>query len=182
MINACAAHEAGGKLEPFEYDPGELGAHDVELSVRALHSPGHTPACSVWQIDDKPFVGDVLFMPDFGTPRCDFPGGSAEDLFDSIRRLHRLLGATEVYTGHDYQPGGRELRFVSTIDEQRSCNKQLNAETDRETYLTFRSQRDATLGLLALMLAVLPVNLYGGALPPAEANGRSYLKIPLNTL
>lgn len=150
------------------------------FSITARHSPGHTPACSVWQVDGKVFVGDVLFMPDFGTARCDFPGGSASDLYDSVQRLYELPGETQVYTGHDYQPGGRELRCRSTIEEERTHNKQLTRETTREQFLAYREQRDATLELPNLMLAVLQVNIRAGALPPAEANETRYLKIPLN--
>jgi glyoxylase-like metal-dependent hydrolase (beta-lactamase superfamily II) len=150
------------------------------FSVKAHHAPGHTPACSAWQIDDKLFVGDVLFMPDFGTARCDFPGGSASALYDSVQRLYKLPGATEVYTCHDYQPGGRELRFCSSIEEQRTQNKQLTLTTTQEQFITFREERDAALELPNLMLAVLQVNARAGELPPAEANGSSYLKIPLN--
>lgn len=150
------------------------------FAVKAHHAPGHTPACSAWHIADKLFVGDVLFMPDFGTARCDFPGGSAATLYDSVRRLYELPGQTEVYTCHDYQPGGRELRFRSTIEEQRTENKQLTGTTTRDEFIKFREERDAGLGLPNLMLAVLQVNIRAGVLPPAAPNGTSYLKIPLN--
>jgi glyoxylase-like metal-dependent hydrolase (beta-lactamase superfamily II) len=152
------------------------------FSIKAHHSPGHTPACSVWHIADKIFVGDVLFMPDHGTARCDFPGGSASDLYDSVRRLYELPGETEVFTCHDYQPGGRELRFRSTIEEQRTQNKQLTLQTTREQFIQFREERDATLDLPTLMVAVLQVNIRAGQFPPPEANGTSYLKIPLNKI
>jgi len=150
------------------------------FKIKAHRSPGHTPACSVWHIGNKVFVGDVLFMPDFGTARCDFPGGSADQLYGSIQRLYKLPGETEVYTCHDYQPGGRELRFRSTIEEQRTQNKQLTLETTKEQYIKFREERDAQLDLPTLMLAVLQVNIRAGELPPKESNGKSYLKIPIN--
>lgn len=150
------------------------------FKVKAHHSPGHTPACSVWHIGNKVFVGDVLFMPDFGTARCDFPGGSASDLYDSIKRLYKLPGEIEVYTCHDYQPGGRALRFRSTIEEERTQNKQLTLQTTKEQYIKFREERDAQLDLPNLMLAVLQVNIRAGELPPKESNGKSYLKIPIN--
>jgi glyoxylase-like metal-dependent hydrolase (beta-lactamase superfamily II) len=150
------------------------------FAIKAHHAPGHTPACSAWEIGDKLFVGDVLFMPDFGTARCDFPGGSSSALYDSVQRLYELPGETEVYTCHDYQPGGRELRFCSTIEEQRSGNKQLTLKTTREQFIAYREERDAALELPGLMLAALQVNIRAGELPPAEANGTSYLKIPLN--
>ena len=168
----------GSQFDLLLGDGEELDAG--AFSVKALHSPGHTPACSAWQIGDKLFVGDVLFMPDFGTARCDFPGGSASTLYDSVQRLYKLPGETEVFTCHDYQPGGRELRFRSTIEEQRSSNKQLTLQTTREEFIAFREERDAALELPGLMLAVLQVNARAGELPPAEANGTSYLKIPLN--
>ena len=150
------------------------------FTIKAHHCPGHTPACSVWQIENMIFVGDVLFMPDHGTARCDFPGGSASDLYRSIRRLYELPGETEVYTGHDYQPGGRELAFRSTVEAQRSGNKQLTLETTVEQFLAFRRERDATLALPNLMLAVLPVNIRAGRMPEPESNGTRYLKLPLN--
>ena len=173
------------ELEPdgsqFDVLLGDEETLDVgPFTIQALHSPGHTPACSAWRIESLLFVGDVLFMPDFGTARCDFPGGSASDLYDSIQRLYQLPGETEVFTCHDYQPGGRELRFRSTIEEQRTQNKQLTADTAREAYVAFREERDANLKLPALMLPALQVNIRAGALPPPEANGTSYLKIPLN--
>ena len=152
------------------------------FAVKALHSPGHTPACSVWQIGQQVFVGDVIFMPDFGTARCDFPGGSAGQLYDSIQRLYQLPGEFAIYTCHDYQPGGRELRWRSTIEAQRTANVQLTRDTPREQFVAFREARDAKLELPNLMLAVLQVNMRAGALPLAEDNGTSYLKIPLNTL
>lgn len=150
------------------------------FSIKAHHSPGHTPACSTWQINHMIFVGDVLFMPDFGTARCDFPGGSAAALYNSIQQLYQLPGETEVYTCHDYQPGGRDLRFRSTIEAQRTRNTQLTMETTRDQFVAFREKRDATLALPNLMLAALQVNIRAGELPPPEANGNSYLKIPLN--
>jgi glyoxylase-like metal-dependent hydrolase (beta-lactamase superfamily II) len=174
---------AGFATDGSQFDVllGDDEAIDVgPFGVKAHHSPGHTPACSVWHIGQMVFVGDVLFMPDFGTARCDFPGGSAEQLYDSVRRLYQLPGETEVYTCHDYQPGGRELRFRSTIEEQRTKNVQLTQETPREQFVKFREERDAKLELPALMLAVLQVNIRAGELPPAESNGKSYLKIPIN--
>ncbi|MBW2523876.1 MAG: MBL fold metallo-hydrolase [Deltaproteobacteria bacterium] len=150
------------------------------FSIRAHYTPGHTPACSTYQIDDKLFVGDVIFMPDFGTARCDFPGGSAELLYDSIQRLYQLPDATEIYVCHDYQPGGRELRFQTTVGDQKRSNVQLQADTAKADFVKFRSERDAKLSLPTLMLAVLQVNMRAGALPEPESNGTSYLKLPLN--
>lgn len=150
------------------------------LRVEALHTPGHTPACTSYRIGDALFVGDVLFMPDYGTARCDFPGGSAADLYDSIQRLYALPDEVRVHTGHDYRPRGRPLRFSATIGEQRRSNVQLSAETTKADFVTFRERRDATLPLPDLMLASLQVNVRAGAPPPPASDGRVYLRIPLN--
>jgi glyoxylase-like metal-dependent hydrolase (beta-lactamase superfamily II) len=148
--------------------------------VRAMHTPGHTPAHMSWQIEDTLFVGDALFMPDYGTARCDFPGGSAEQLFDSIQRIYALPASTRLFMCHDYQPGGRELRFVTTVAEQKRANIQLREGTTKQEYVRIRKERDATLDMPALILPAVQVNIRAGAFPEPEANGRAYLKIPLN--
>jgi glyoxylase-like metal-dependent hydrolase (beta-lactamase superfamily II) len=150
------------------------------FGVKAIHTPGHTPACLTYQIGDALFVGDTLFMPDYGTARCDFPGGSAEALYESIQRLYALPDDTRVFTCHDYQPGGRALRYESTIGEERATNSQLNARTTKEEFVAFRARRDATLDLPVLILPSLQVNIRAGRLPEPESNGIAYLKIPLN--
>ncbi len=150
------------------------------FQVMPMHTPGHTPACMSYRIGDALFVGDTLFQPDYGTARCDFPGGSAEQLYDSIQRLYALPGDTRVLTGHDYQPGGRELRFESLLREQKASNVQLDALTTREEYALFRKERDAALAVPELMLASIQVNIDAGRLPQPRANGRSYLKVPLD--
>lgn len=149
------------------------------MRVEGIHTPGHTPACMSWRVGDALFVGDVLFMPDYGTARCDFPGGSAADLYDSIQRLYALPESVRAYTCHDYRPRGRELRFVATIGEQRRSNVQLSAGTEKADYVAFRERRDASLPLPDLMLPVLQMNVRAGALPPPEADGQRYLRIPL---
>jgi len=131
-------------------------------------------------MSDALFVGDVLFMPDYGTARCDFPGGSAEILYESVQRLYSFPDDTRVFPCHDYQPGGRPLRWQSTIGEQRQANVQLNARTTKEAFIAFRTRRDATLRLPGLMLPALQVNIRAGRLPEAENNGITYLKLPLN--
>jgi glyoxylase-like metal-dependent hydrolase (beta-lactamase superfamily II) len=153
-----------------------------QMRIKALHTPGHTPACVTYQIGDALFVGDTLFMPDYGTARCDFPGGSAAVLFDSIQRMYRFSEETRVFTCHDYQPGGRTLRYESTIAEERAANIQLNARTTKEEFVAFRTQRDATLDLPVLILPSLQVNIRAGRLPEPESNGISYFKLPLNAL
>jgi glyoxylase-like metal-dependent hydrolase (beta-lactamase superfamily II) len=148
--------------------------------IRAMHTPGHTPAHMSWQIEDALFVGDTLFMPDYGTARCDFPGGSADQLYDSIQRIYALPESTRLFMCHDYQPGGRDLRFVTTVAEQKQSNIQLNERTTREEYLTFRKTRDAQLEMPALILPAVQINIRAGEFPAREANGTAYLKIPLN--
>lgn len=150
--------------------------------VEAFHTPGHTPACMTYRIGDALFVGDVLFQPDYGVARCDFPGGSAEALYDSVQRLYALPEATRVFTCHDYLPGGRPLAFESTIGEQRTTNVQLDARTTRDAFVRFRHRRDAELDMPVLILPSVQVNVRAGALPEPAANGTSYLKIPLNVL
>lgn len=150
------------------------------IRIKAIHTPGHTPACLTYQIGEALFVGDAIFMPDFGTARCDFPGGSGEVLYDSIQKLYALPDETRVFTCHDYMPGGRELRYQSTVGEQKSSNVQLNGNTTREDYVAFRKQKDAGLSLPKLILPSLQVNIRAGHLPEPEENGTSYLKIPLN--
>lgn len=153
------------------------------FAIEALHTPGHTPACLSYRIGDALFVGDALFQPDYGTARCDFPGGSATALYESIRRLYDTLPpATRVFTCHDYQPGGRPVAFESTIAEQRASNVQLNDGTTREAFVAFRRERDASLSMPLLILPSVQVNIRAGRLPPPEDNGVSYLKIPIDAL
>jgi glyoxylase-like metal-dependent hydrolase (beta-lactamase superfamily II) len=152
------------------------------LRIEILDTPGHTPACVTYRIGDSLFVGDTLFTPDYGVARCDFPGGSAEALFESIQRLYALPEETAVLTAHDYRPGGRPPLPRSSIGEHRRANVQLRASTSRSEFVAFRHERDATLALPALMLAAVQVNIRAGRLPACEANGVAYLKIPLNRL
>jgi glyoxylase-like metal-dependent hydrolase (beta-lactamase superfamily II) len=152
------------------------------FALEALHTPGHTEACMSYRVEDALFVGDALFQPDYGTARCDFPGGSAAVLYDSIMRLYDTLPeGTRVYTCHDYQPGGRDVAFESTLREQRESNVQLSATTGQREFIAFRNERDATLAVPELMLPAVQVNVRGGAFPSAEENGVAYLKIPIDT-
>lgn len=151
------------------------------ISIKTISTPGHTPACVSFLIEDMVFTGDALFMPDYGTGRCDFPEGSAADLYESIHnKLYRLPEETRVFVGHDYQPGGRELKFETTIRESRQANIQLKSETTKEEFVTFRTKRDAGLNAPKLLLPSIQININAGELPPAEQNGISYLKIPVN--
>jgi len=167
---------------PFDVLLGEGDSLDVgPFVIEALHTPGHTPACMTYRIGDALFVGDTLFQPDYGTARCDFPGGSAAELHDSIMRLHASFPPeTRVFTCHDYRPGGRAVQWQSTLAEQAAHNVQLNAKTSREAFVAFRKQRDATLDMPALILPSIQLNVRAGELPAPESNGVVYLKIPLN--
>jgi glyoxylase-like metal-dependent hydrolase (beta-lactamase superfamily II) len=153
------------------------------LRVEALHTPGHTPACLSFKIGDAVFTGDALFMPDYGTGRCDFPRGSAEDLYHSITtKLYTLPGATRVFVGHDYPPAGRPLAYETTIGESRENNVKLRASTPRDQFVAERQRRDRELAPPQLILQSLQVNIDAGKLPAPEANGRRYLKMPLDFL
>lgn len=162
-------------------DEGDvLGVGTFE--VEALHTPGHTPAHMSWKVGNAVFVGDTLFMPDYGSARCDFPGGSAAELYDSIQRLYRMPDDTILYMCHDYLPGGRALEYCTTVHEQKRHNVQINARTTKAEYVAFRDQKDASLAAPTLILPSLQVNIRAGLLPEAEANGTHYLKIPVDVL
>jgi glyoxylase-like metal-dependent hydrolase (beta-lactamase superfamily II) len=152
------------------------------LTFTALATPGHTPACMSFLIENAVFTGDALFMPDSGTGRCDFPKGSASDLFDSIKKLYLLPDDTNVFVGHDYQPGGRDIQFQTTIGESKKRNTQLKEETKKEEFIKFREARDKTLKAPRLLFPSLQVNIAAGHLPSPESNGVSYLKLPLKSM
>ncbi len=149
------------------------------MPISVIATPGHTPACVTYKIGDALFTGDTLFMPDFGTGRCDFPKGSAADLYDSIQKLYALPDDTRVFVGHDYQPGGRDLAFETTIGQSKRENIQLKGETTKDQFVHFRTERDKTLSPPVLLFPSVQVNVDAGRLPPPEDNGRSYLKLPV---
>ena len=152
------------------------------IEIKTIFTPGHTPACSSYLIGNRLFTGDALFMPDYGTGRCDFPLGSAEQLYHSIHeKLYKLPDNTKIYTGHDYLPGGRELMYKSTIGESKKSNIQLNESTKKEDYIKFRNDRDKTLSAPRLLLPSIQINIRAGNYPDSEDNGVSYLKIPLRS-
>ncbi|MBB6523345.1 MBL fold metallo-hydrolase [Pseudoteredinibacter isoporae] len=152
-----------------------------ELQAKVIHTPGHTPACVSYWVEDSLFVGDTLFMPDYGTARCDFPGGDARTLYQSIQKLLSLPDQTRVFLCHDYLPEGREeYQWQSTIAEQRH-NIHL-AETSEAEFVAMRQGRDAQLSMPRLILPSVQINMRAGHKPPAEDNGKRYLKIPLDAL
>ncbi|CAM4306018.1 MBL fold metallo-hydrolase [Bordetella muralis] len=147
----------------------------------ALHVPGHTPACMAYVIGDTVFTGDTLFMPDYGTARCDFPGGDAAALYRSIQRLLALPDATRVFVCHDYKAPGRDVyAWETTIADQRASNIHVHAGIDEQTFVAMREKRDATLSMPKLILPSIQVNMCAGQLPAPEDNGVRYLKLPLN--
>lgn len=153
------------------------------LEARAIHTPGHTPACMTYLIGDAAFVGDTLFMPDYGTARCDFPGGDARTLYRSIARLFELPGQTRLFMCHDYKaPGRDDYRNQTTVAEERAHNVHVHAGISEDDFVAMRSARDASLGMPTLILPSVQVNMRAGQLPTAESNGTRYLKIPLDVL
>jgi glyoxylase-like metal-dependent hydrolase (beta-lactamase superfamily II) len=151
------------------------------IAARVLFTPGHTPASITYVIGDAAFINDTLFMPDGGTARADFPGGSAMALWKSIQEILSLPNETRVFTGHDYQPGGREPRWESTVAEQKRLNIHV-AGIDEAAFIRLREARDRTLPMPKLILHALQVNVRGGRLPELEDNGKRYLKFPLDAL
>jgi glyoxylase-like metal-dependent hydrolase (beta-lactamase superfamily II) len=154
-----------------------------DLTINVYHTPGHTPACVAYQIDDLVWVGDTLFMPDFGTARCDFPGGDAATLLQSIQRLFALPDSTRLLMCHDYGTASRpEVAFETTVGAQKAANIHVGNGKSLQEFVTMRTQRDATLAVPKLLLPSVQVNMQAGELPAAESNGVQYLKLPLNQL
>ncbi len=174
----------------FEFSPNEFSSHDFDLyfedqkeyqfgslTFKAIATPGHTPACTCYYFEKEEllFTGDSMFMPDYGTGRCDFPGGSAETLYQSIqKRIYSLPASTRIFTGHDYQPNGRALKFESTVQEEKIANTHLNEKTTLEEYTKFRKERDATLTQPRLLFPSIQINIFGGRIPS------NFLKIPIS--
>ena len=185
LFNAGDAFAHDGSQFDHLFADGEAFAIG-SLQVRAMHTPGHTPACMSYVVSDATqsaaFVGDTLFMPDYGTARCDFPGGDARTLYRSIHQLLSLPPETRLYMCHDYRPGGREVNFISTVAAQREANVHVREGISEEEFVAMRQARDATLAMPELMLPSVQVNMRAGELPPPEGNGTRYLKIPLNVL
>ena len=152
-----------------------------QLRGSVLHTPGHTPACLTYVIGDAGFVGDTLFMPDFGTARCDFPGGSADVMFDSVQKILALPDETRIFVGHDYKAPGRDsYAWETTVGAQKALNIHIGAGKSRAEFVALRQARDATLAMPRLIIPSLQVNMRAGQMPEPEENGVSYLKVPVN--
>ncbi|MDP2010263.1 MAG: MBL fold metallo-hydrolase [Phenylobacterium sp.] len=182
LFNVGSDFARDGRQFDHLFQDGEAFAIGA-LQAIALHVPGHTPACMAYVIGDTVFVGDTLFMPDYGTARCDFPGGDAATLYRSIQRLLTLPDATRVFLCHDYKaPERTEFAWETTIGEQRRENVHVHAGISEAAFVALREARDKTLGVPRLILPSVQVNMRGGHLPDPEANGVRYLKIPLNAV
>ena len=153
-----------------------------DLSLKAIYVPGHTPACMAYEIGDALFVGDTLFMPDVGTARCDFPGGDAKNLYQSIQKILAYPHETKLYMCHDYPPSDRPVAHLSTVGEQKQSNIHVHDGITQDAFVQMRSKRDASLEMPHLILPSIQINIRAGHFPEPEANGKSYLKIPINTL
>jgi glyoxylase-like metal-dependent hydrolase (beta-lactamase superfamily II) len=157
--------------------------HIGQMRCDVMHTPGHTPACLTYVIGDAAFVGDTLFMPDFGTARCDFPGGSAEVMFDSVQKILSLPDSTRIFVGHDYKAPGREtFAWESAVGAQKALNVHVGDGKSKEDFVAMRTTRDATLAMPRLIIPSLQVNMRAGQMPEPEENGKSYLKVPINGL
>ncbi|MEM8987977.1 MAG: MBL fold metallo-hydrolase [Pseudomonadota bacterium] len=178
IYNMNGSHQPAARDFDHLFDDEETFALG-DIEARVLHTPGHTPACVTYVIGDAAFVGDTLFMPDFGTARCDFPGGDARTLYKSIQRLFALPDETRLFMCHDYKAPGRDVyAWQTSVAEERANNIHLSDGED--AFVDMRTRRDATLSMPKLLLPSVQVNIRAGALPPAEENGVAYLKIPLN--
>jgi len=153
-----------------------------KLTGRVMHTPGHTPACVAYLIGDAVFVGDCIFMPDYGTARCDFPGGDAATLFRSVQKILVLPDSTRIFVGHDYGPGGRPIAWETSVKAEKESNIHVGGGTPLEKFVEMRTARDKTLSLPNLILPSVQVNIRAGRLPEPEANGTAYLKMPLNAV
>ena len=157
--------------------------HIGQMRGDVIHTPGHTPACLTYIIGDAAFVGDTLFMPDFGTARCDFPGGSSEKLFSSIQKILTLPDATRIFVGHDYKaPGREEYAWETTVGEQKAKNVHIGNGKSKEDFVKLRDDRDVTLGMPRLIVPSLQVNMRAGNMPEPDSEGDVFIKVPINKL
>jgi glyoxylase-like metal-dependent hydrolase (beta-lactamase superfamily II) len=164
------------------FDHGDV-FHIGQMRVDVLHTPGHTPACLTYVIEDAAFVGDTLFMPDFGTARCDFPGGSSQTLYESIQKILALPDETKIFVGHDYKaPGRDEYSWETTVGEQRKKNIHIGGDVKAEAFVKLRDERDAKLAMPKLIVPSLQINMRAGNMPPPDEHGDVFLKLPINKL
>ncbi|MBO0334349.1 MBL fold metallo-hydrolase [Sneathiella sp. CAU 1612] len=172
--------EDGSQFQRLFKDGETINVGGMTLEI--LETPGHTPACVSYKIGDAVFVGDTLFMPDYGTARCDFPGGDARTLYRSIRKILAFPPETRLFMCHDYGPNNRDFAWETTVAEQRATNIHIHDGIGEEEFVKMRTERDATLSMPVLIIPSIQVNMQAGHMPKAEGNGVSYLKVPLNAL
>jgi glyoxylase-like metal-dependent hydrolase (beta-lactamase superfamily II) len=182
IFNAGSEFERdGAQFDALFADGEEFGIGG--LHCRAIHTPGHTPACMTYLIGDAAFVGDTLFMPDYGTARCDFPGGDARQLYRSIQKIFALPAQTRLFMCHDYLPSGRsDYKWETTVADERAHNVHVHDGVTEDQFVDLRKTRDATLEMPVLIIPSVQVNIRAGRLPPPEDNGVIYLKVPVNLL
>ena len=170
----------GSQFDRLLKDGEEI--HFGNLSFKALFVPGHTPACMAYQVGDAIFVGDTMFMPDVGTARCDFPGGDAHVLYQSMKKILSFPPQTRLFMCHDYPPNGRPVQFETTVADEKKFNIHMHDGITEEQFIEMRTKRDATLEMPVLILPAIQVNIRAGEFPAKESNGIAYLKIPLNAV
>jgi glyoxylase-like metal-dependent hydrolase (beta-lactamase superfamily II) len=182
VFNAGTEFERDGSQFDHLFEDGEQFAIG-SIQAKAMHTPGHTPACMTFVIGDAGFVGDTIFMPDFGTARCDFPGGDAAQLYESIQKIFALPDETRLFMCHDYKaPGRDEYAWETTVGEEKARNIHVGAGSSQDSFVKMRTARDATLDMPVLILPSVQVNMRAGEMPPPEDNGVRYMKIPINAL
>jgi glyoxylase-like metal-dependent hydrolase (beta-lactamase superfamily II) len=170
----------GSQFDRLLKDEEEI--HFGKLSFKAMFVPGHTPACMAYQVGDAIFVGDTMFMPDVGTARCDFPGGDAHVLYQSMKKILSFPPQTRLFMCHDYPPNGRPVQFETTVADEKKFNIHMHDGITEEQFIEMRKKRDATLEMPVLILPAIQVNIRAGEFPAKESNGIAYLKIPLNAV
>ena len=182
VFNEGTAFQRDGSQFDALFKDGD-SIHIGQMRCDVMHTPGHTPACLTYVIGDAAFVGDTLFRPDLGTARCDFPGGSAEDLYQSIQKILSLPDDTRIFVGHDYKaPGRDEFAWETTVGEQKALNVHIGEGRPLDEFVAMRTTRDAKLGMPRLILPSIQTNMRAGNLPEPDDNGTSYFKVPINTL
>ncbi len=181
VFNLERTFNTDGRQFDHLFEDGET-FHIGRLEARVMYTPGHTPACCTYVMGDVAFVGDTLFMPDSGTARADFPGGDAHTLYRSIQKILALPPETRLFMCHDYQPGGREPMWETTVAEERERNIHVGGGRSEEEFVEMRTARDRTLDVPQLLIPSIQINIRAGDFPPPEDNGVRYLKVPLNRL
>ena len=179
VFNAGTEFERDGSQFDLLLEDGDI--YEIgNLRGKALHTPGHTPACMAHVIENTVFVGDTLFMPDGGTARADFPGGDARTLFRSIQKILALPDNTRMFVCHDYMPNGRDVKWETTVSEQKQNNIHIGGDINEDEFVKLREKRDSTLGMPKLIMPSIQVNMRAGNMPPSEDNGSTFLKVPIS--